>query len=107
MRRKETKFYRFVIANSFRRKQRIKKFILNFNVFICIYNIFITEIKGFLLNNFVQRNVDNDELFGVITDKTYKLDISLITLKKDIAFIHGKKLEITGDLQEDGKKVKD
>ena len=43
---------------------------------------------------------------GAISDGTYKLDLTLTKLENEIIEIdQGSKLEIVGDLQEEGKKL--
>lgn len=64
----------------------------------------ITEIEGYLRNSFGQKNESNTcEYFGTITDGKYKLEV-LINKKpeENIQIERGTKLELIGDLQENG-----
>lgn len=66
---------------------------------------FFIEMIGFLKNDFVLKNPNNEsEYFGVVTDGEYKLDVLLIKQNQDqkINFTRGEKLEMIGDLQENG-----
>ena len=66
------------------------------------------EITGYLRNTFNIRNEKNSNvLVGALTNGTHKLDLTLNKLEDEtIAIERGSKLEITGDLEEEGKKLK-
>lgn len=63
-----------------------------------------TEIQGYLRSKFEQQSkTNNHEYFGTITDRHYKLDVLLTKSDtREINYKKGIKLEIIGDLQEDG-----
>ena len=66
------------------------------------------EITGYLRNTFNIRNEKNSSvLVGALTNGIHKLDLTLNKLEDEtIAIERGSKLEITGDLEEEGKKLK-
>ena len=75
--------------------------ILHLNGFL---NDLLIEIVGFLRNSFVIKNkLNENELFGSITDGQYKLDVLLTKNDSEIVNIErGTKVEVIGDLQESG-----
>lgn len=64
----------------------------------------ILEICGFLKNSFKLKNSwILNEFFGTITDGQYKLNVSLKSDKEYVSNIKlGSKLEIIGEIQEEG-----
>lgn len=63
----------------------------------------LLEIQGYLRNEFITKNHDEEEYFSSITDGKKKIDI-IVSKQQDenISFERGTKLEIIGDLQESG-----
>lgn len=66
-------------------------------------NFLLIEIHGFLKNQFKLKNFAiSDEYFGTVTDGKFKLNVLLKSESSSFSFDVGSKLEIVGDLREEG-----